>query len=139
MNRSVSVLLLLLLSSAAHAKCATETYIVGGFIGSSPDSAPVEGAEISVAYGENVGDLSAARTAVAQTGKDGHYSVEVRFYPLSASRRGSDECNAKLTSVSVSVSAAGFESLSQLLSLDGTAATANYSLKRTAVNRHGVD
>jgi len=139
MNRSASVLLSLLLSSAVHAKCATETYIIGGFIGSYPDSAPVEGAEISVAYGENAGGMSAARTAVAQTGKDGHYSVELRFYPLGSSRRGSDECNAKLTSVSVSVSAAGFESLSQLLSLNGTVATANYSLKRTAANGGGVD
>ena len=139
MRRSVSVLLSVLLASAAPAKCATEAYTIGGLVSSSTDSAPIEGAEVSVAYGESGGNISATRTASVQTGRDGRYSVEFQFYPLSPSHRGSDECKAKLTSVSVSVSAASFESLSQELLLNGTATTANYSLKRTAVNRHGVD
>ena len=125
-----------LLSTVAHAKCANELYEVSGNVKDSTDFSPIAGAEVVLTWSELGGAVS--QTLTAKTNTVGNFRARIRFYTWSGMVGSSDRCQAKLTSISLSVSASGFESEVGEQAITGSATTANYSLKRTAVNRHGV-
>jgi hypothetical protein len=129
-------LLAVALLPSAHAKCANDLYAISGAVTDFASSQPLPGAGLAVTWTDPPGR---ERTISAQTDASGHYLLQVAFYPWSSGVHGADECNAKLTQVSVSISAGGFASQVVEQSLTGLATTANYSLKRTAANRRGVD
>jgi hypothetical protein len=128
--------LLALTASSVQAKCANELYTFAGKV-AAQDSAPISGALVAVAWSEGVHGTTFERTA--RTDSTGRYSVELPFYPWSGNEHGTDLCNAKLAEVAVLVAAPGFVEQQAELPVNGSQTTANYSLKRTAANRHGVN
>ena len=136
MKRLTFALLVLCFACSVHAKCANKLYIFTGIV-ASEDAAPIPDALVAVAWNDTVQGTTLERTT--HTDSSGRYSIEVPFYPWSRSARGSDKCNAKLSEVSVLVAASGFVEQKAEQAVKGAQTTANYSLKRTAANRHGVN
>jgi hypothetical protein len=131
-------LLFALFSTVAEAKCADELYEVGGDVTNVSDSSPIAGAEIVITWKELAGSIF--RNTTAKTNLVGHYRARIHFYPWSGEKvGGGDECRAKLSRISLTFSASGFDSGAKEQEVAVSPVMANYSLKRTAANRHGVD
>jgi hypothetical protein len=137
MKRISSILFGFFLAFSAHARCTNVLYALSGSVTEAPGLLPIAGADVTVQWT----DFAKGRIfkAVSHTDEAGRYSASVPFRPWSGNTHGHDVCSAKLLEVSVTVAAHGFERHVQKEPIAGAVSTANYSLKRTAANRLGVD
>jgi hypothetical protein len=129
-KRLTVTLLLLFAVPYAQAKCAAEAYSFSGSVTRTAEGAVISNAEITLTWSDP--PSAQPQTVSAQTDAAGKYSIRLMFYPWSGTIAGADQCRAKLSSVSVHISAPGFVSQAIALTVSSVATTANYSLKRTA-------
>jgi hypothetical protein len=102
-------LVLPLIGTLAQAACPLQDAVLGGSVVSAADGTPVAGAAIEASWTERAaGRMSLNRNA----GADGAFSLRVSFDTYSGRTiTGRDICEAKLASVSLVVSHAGFDTL----------------------------
>lgn len=140
----VALSALFLFALDIHAECAFDVYSFSGVVTSS--ASPVAGAVVVVTFdqpGHAPPELPASATTAlsetAKTDREGRYRINMKFDPISTGGVSARQCANKLTFVTVSISAVGYEPLMQEQPISGLLSTADYSLKRAAASRHGAD
>ena len=137
MSRFLAFALLVALTpTIACGKCITTWHDITGIVAAA-DATPIPNAKVVVAW--SVLTRQVKETSVVQTDANGRYSVHLPFYTGSGSTLFGDVCKAILSKVSIEVSAPEYEPSGSIVPVGSGAVTANYSLKRTAANRHGVN
>lgn len=113
-----------LLLSNANAKCVTEAYEIVGRVTDARGVA-IAKAHVEISWAEH-GPSRLRNTVV--TDSSGQFAATIRFDPISGQASDHDICDAKLSSVVVGVSAAGYDSREEKIATSGRRVTANLSL-----------
>jgi len=127
--RVFAILIAMTFCAGASGKCLTHSFEVNGTV-SDWSGRAIAGAVIAASWVERG---RAQGPVVAHSDSAGHYSLNIMFstYTKGAWFRG-DVCKEKLAELAVSASAPGLVADPTHIAVQGSAITANLSLKATA-------